>query len=108
PDVAVANFSTGVVGVYLNKGAAQPGAFNAAAGYASQGNRGGVAAGDFDGDGKVDLVVSNYNGAQDDRVAFLKGNGDGTFVPASASNTFAVGASDPYGIAAADFNGDGR
>src|SRR5262249_12465617 len=107
-DVAVANFSNATVSVYINKGAAQPGAFNAQVAYASQGNQGGVATGDFDGDGNLDLVVSNYNGSQDDRIAFLKGNGDGTFVAASAANTFAVGASNPYGIAAADFKGDGK
>ena len=36
----------------------------------------GVAAGDFDEDGKVDMVVGRTTG----NVAFVKGNGDGTFL----------------------------
>lgn len=36
----------------------------------------------------------------------LLGNGDGTFTPASGS-PYAVG-SGPFGITAADFNGDGK
>src|SRR5207247_595873 len=59
-------------------------------------------------DTKLDLVVSNYDGGQNDTIAFLKGNGDGTFVSATVANTFPVGASNPYGIVAADFNGDGN
>src|SRR5688572_29071110 len=35
----------------------------------------GIAAGDYDEDGKVDLIVGRTTG----NVAFVKGNGDGTF-----------------------------
>jgi len=34
-----------------------------------------IAAGDFDEDGQIDLIVS----AQSNRVAWLRGNGDGSF-----------------------------
>jgi hypothetical protein len=57
------------------------------------------ATGDFNGDGKPDLVVADYAGIQ-----VLLGNGDGTFnvLPAVA------GGSGPQWIAVADFNNDGK
>ena len=60
-----------------------------------------VATGDFNGDGKPDLAVTNNGGAT---VGVLLGNGDGTFQP---QVTYAVGTS-PTGIAVGDFNGDGK
>lgn len=66
-----------------------------------------VASGDFNGDAKVDLAVANNGNAavgDDGNVSILLGNGDGSFQPA---NNFAAG-KNPFAIAAADFNGDGR
>src|SRR6266436_4641989 len=66
-----------------------------------------VAAGDFNGDGKVDLAVANAGnaGAGDDgSVSILLGNGDGTFQPASNI----PGGKNPLFIAVGDFNGDNR
>ncbi len=59
-----------------------------------------LAEGDFDGDGKLDLAVSNY---EDSSVSILLGNGDGTFQPQSTLSTLAK----PFGIAVGDLNGDG-
>ncbi len=55
-------------------------------------------AADFNGDGKLDLAVTEGN-----NVAVLLGNGDGTFQP---EVTYPVG-STPASIAVGDFNGDG-
>jgi tRNA A-37 threonylcarbamoyl transferase component Bud32 len=60
-----------------------------------------VAVGDFNGDGKLDLVVSNI---ADNTVSLLLGNGDGTFQPAVNLRTQA----EPHGVAVGDFNGDGK
>ncbi|WP_026260711.1 T9SS type A sorting domain-containing protein [Spirosoma luteum] len=60
-----------------------------------------VAGGDFNGDGRADLVAANLN---TDRVSVLLGNGGGGF---GAPTDFAVGSS-PHRIAVADFNADGR
>ncbi|HVS28724.1 MAG TPA: FG-GAP-like repeat-containing protein, partial [Solirubrobacteraceae bacterium] len=63
----------------------------------------GIAAADFNGDGRLDLAVAN---AADNTVSVLLGDGRGHFTSAPGS-PLAVGAS-PQKIAAADLNGDGR
>jgi hypothetical protein len=59
-----------------------------------------VAVGDFNGDGKADLAVANYDAA----VSVLLGNGDGTF---GSPVDYALPGSTPNSVAVADFNGDG-
>jgi FG-GAP-like repeat len=59
-----------------------------------------LAAGDFNGDGKVDLAVGNTPAT----VSILLGRGDGTFHPHVEYQT----AGSSFSIAVADFNGDGR
>jgi hypothetical protein len=60
-----------------------------------------LAAGDFNADGKLDLVVANLYGGD---VSVFLGEGNGTFEP---SVNYSVG-SDPYSVAVGDFNGDGK
>ena len=60
-----------------------------------------MAVGDFNGDGKPDLVVTNLNSAD---VSVFLGNGNGTF-----QNAVGYGAGrDPRSVAVGDFNGDGK
>ncbi len=61
----------------------------------------GIVAGDFTGDGHLDLAVTNSSA---NTVSVLLGNGDGTFAP---QVTYAVG-SRPGAIVAGDFTGNGR
>src|SRR5260221_8858409 len=58
------------------------------------------ALGDFDGDGRLDLVTANVTGGS---LSVFLGNGDGTFRPFS---TIPAG-TNPYSIAVADLDGDG-
>jgi hypothetical protein len=60
-----------------------------------------VAVGDFNGDGKKDVVTANESGVG---VTLLLGKGTGGFLP---RKNFAVGKA-PSDILAADVNGDGR
>ena len=61
-------------------------------------------AGDFNGDGKLDLatVLSDYDG--DEELAVMMGNGDGSFQPAQ---TYTLGISAHY-LEAGDFTGGGK
>jgi hypothetical protein len=59
-----------------------------------------VAVGDFNGDGRLDLAVTNYDSKN---VSVLLGNGDGTFGDARNSPT----GSGPRSVTVGDFNGDG-
>jgi flagellin-like hook-associated protein FlgL len=81
-------------------GAIGTGNFGAASFYSGVVNQvGRVANSDFNGDGILDIVVSNYGGGSS---RLLLGRGDGSF---STQLSFIGGG---FGIAVADFNGDGN
>jgi hypothetical protein len=63
-----------------------------------------VATGDFNHDGKLDLVVAEGNGGGGTTVGVLLGNGDGTFGPVMH---YQVGLNPAY-VLTADFNGDNK
>jgi hypothetical protein len=85
----------------LNNGA---GTFGAVTDYAIGGQGQDIAAGDFNGDGRRDLVVT-INDPQTG-LSLLTGNGDGTFdAPVNFSNTSGF---DSPAVAAVDLNNDGK
>jgi len=86
------------VGVCLGNG---DGTFGPAATFANEKFTQYLAAGDFDGDGKIDLAASRTG---DGLVVLLRGHGDGTFEP---GRDFAS-VSSARGVAVVDVNGDGR
>ena len=86
----------GSVGVLLGKG---DGTFQAAVTSTGVSNPVGMAAGDFNGDGKLDLLVSDSTTGQ---TFLLAGNGNGTFqTPTAATSKAGL-------LGTADVNGDGK
>ena len=98
-DLAVSNQGDGTVSVLLGDG---DGTFGAQATYAVGVQPVGIEVADFNGDGILDITVGNTGQASLTQGVLL-GKGDGTFLP---QVTFATG-NFPYGVAIADFNGDG-
>ncbi len=104
PDLAVANqgtqpnYSDSSVSVLLGAG---DGTFQPARNYPVGPDPLSVAVGDFNGDGLLDLAVTNniYSG----QVSIFLGKGDGTF---AAPMNYPVG-SLPGSVVVGDFNGDG-
>jgi uncharacterized protein (TIGR03437 family) len=81
------------------------GLFQAAVSIAPYGP-GFVAVGDFNGDGKADIVFSGEGvGGGFPSVSLVLGNGDGTFNPLKQ---ISGGCGWPQPVAAGDFNGDGK
>lgn len=64
----------------------------------------GIAAGDFDGDAKVDLVVGRVSG----QLRYHKGNGDGTFVAPTGDMPWRQAFFNAWAFAAGDVNGDSK
>jgi len=100
-DAVVTDSNVSTVSVLLGNG---DGAFQPAVAYHTFPAPRHAVIGDFNGDGKLDVVATAYESSGND-VSVLLGNGDGTLQPAVAYPTCAPG---PYGIATADFNGDGK
>jgi hypothetical protein len=99
-DLAVQNFDSNNVAVFLGNGA---GSFTAAPGspFGSGGNTpNSMAEGDFNADTLPDLAVTNSGSSN---VAVFLGDGDGTFTPVAP---FSAGGSNTVSVAAGDFNGD--
>jgi hypothetical protein len=103
PDLAVASAGSypnyyGTVSVLLGNG---DGTFGTKTDYATGSNPRSVAIGDFNGDGKPDLVVANQLSST---VSVLFGNGNGTF---GARCDYGTGNA-PSSVAIGDLNGDGK
>jgi hypothetical protein len=71
------------------------------------GGDGDVALADFNNDGRLDVAVGGQASLPDGLTVNI-GNGDGTFgVPFQSPLSFSTGGNNPFGLAAADLNGDG-
>ncbi len=97
-DIAVANYATNTVSVFLGNG---DGTFQPHIDTSTGGEEPtSIATGDFNGDGKLDIAVTNF---YTNNVSVLLGKGDGTFTPASGS-PYAAG-NGPISVAVAQFGG---
>ena len=92
------NGTSGTVSILQGDGA---GNFSLASSPATGQCPSSVAAGDFNGDDKLDLAVTNSG---DNTVSILMGDGAGHFTLASSPATSLR----PFSVAVGDFNGDGK
>ncbi|MGI4864119.1 MAG: FG-GAP repeat domain-containing protein [Janthinobacterium lividum] len=101
-DIITGNNGSSMIGVLLGNGT---GTFQTVA-TTSAGSGSmpyGVAVADVNADGKADIITANYG---TNSVGVLLGTGTGTFAAAVAYSTGS--GSQPYGLAVADVNGDGK
>jgi hypothetical protein len=101
PDIATVNGDTNTVSILINNG---DGTFRSHLDFATGPGPSGLAAVDWNKDGKMDLVVSNGGADAAHSVSILLGNGDGTFQP----HHDIAGAPNAGSIAVGDFNRDGN
>jgi hypothetical protein len=102
PDIATVNTNVNTVSILINNG---DGTFRPHLDFATGPGPNGLAAVDWNKDGKMDIVVSNGGAANASHsVSILLGNGDGTFQP----HHEIIGAPHANSIAVGNFNGDGN
>ncbi|MDE3144368.1 MAG: T9SS type A sorting domain-containing protein, partial [Bacteroidota bacterium] len=107
-DIAVANYSSNTVSVFLNTSTSGTISFASSTGsvFTTGTNPKSVAIGDFDGDGKPDLAVANYT---DNTISVFKNNGSTGSISFAAKADFSTGSgSNPYSVSVGDIDGDGK
>lgn len=101
-DIAVSNYVSETIAVFLNEGAGKFGTPIITPVQIDALGLGAISVGDFNEDGKPDLVLGTISGAQADII--LLGNGDGTFQQLSPiPNSFGF-----FHARVVDLNGDGH
>ncbi|NRD49095.1 FG-GAP-like repeat-containing protein [Corallococcus exiguus] len=104
-DLVVTSPSSARLSVLINQG---DGTFAAPVAYSNSagGQTAGIAFGDANGDGTLDILS---NGAAGRYLFFFQGNGNGTFASGAQSTAAATTATNSaLGVVAGDFNGDGK
>ena len=108
PDLAVANLNSNMVSVLLNTtatGGATP-SFTAKTDFSAGIYPNSVSIGDFNGDGKQDLAVTNAGSGY--VSVFLNTTASGATTPSFTAKTDFSAGINPYSISSGDFNGDGK
>ncbi len=112
PDLLVSNFISGYVSILRNTSTAGTISFAEKIDIASGVNGNGVAVGDFDEDGKLDMVTSEYvfgfNGSQgNDRVNVFRNTSTPGNISFATKIAYPVGLN-PFNPALGDIDGDGK
>ena len=110
PDLVLGNYASNTLSVYRNtstSGSMTAGSFAAKVDFATGAQPNGVAMGDVDGDGKLDIVIANVNA---NTVSVYRNTGTSGSMTAgsfAAKVDFTTGSS-PMGVAIGDVDGDGK
>ncbi|MCR4322427.1 MAG: FG-GAP-like repeat-containing protein, partial [Candidatus Brocadiaceae bacterium] len=107
-DLAVANSGTDNVSILLNtttQGASIP-TFTAKTDFTAGSSPISVSIGDFNGDGKPDLAVANYNSST--VSVFFNTTASGAATPSFTAKTDFTTGNLPISVSIGDFNGDGK
>ncbi|HTR82401.1 MAG TPA: FG-GAP-like repeat-containing protein [Bacteroidota bacterium] len=107
PDIVVTNRNSNSISVFQNTSGIGTINFSASVGFSAGRLPYGVAVGDLDGDGKIDIVVANSG---DDSISiFPNVSTSGSITSASFSPKIDLALSGtPIAVAVADVNGDGK
>ena len=108
PDLAAPNSNSTSVSILFNTtspGSSTP-SFTAKTDFTTGSSPYGIAAADFNGDGKPDLAIANF--ASTSVSVLLNTTASGSLTPSFSVNTDFTTGSGPYYVAAGDVNGDGK
>jgi FG-GAP-like repeat/IPT/TIG domain/Secretion system C-terminal sorting domain len=104
PDIAITNYTANTITAYRNLSTAGNISFSSAYTFTLNTNPMGIAIGDVDGDGKLDMMAVNRS---NDNVSVFRNTSTIGIITMAAKVDFATGTS-PISIALADVNGDGK
>ncbi len=103
-DLAVANSSSNTISVFRNTGSAGTISYAARVDFLTGSTPTSVSIGDLDGDGKSDMVVTNYGS---DVISILRNTGSIGSISYAAKVDFITGTA-PYSVSIGDLDGDGK
>lgn len=103
-DIAVANRSSNSVSVFRNTTSAGAISFASKVDFTTAGNPYSIATGDIDGDGKIEIAVTNRSS---NSISVFKNTSSSGTISFAAKTDFTSG-SDPVSIAIGDLDGDGK
>lgn len=104
PDIVVTNAGSQTLSVLRNTGSSGSISFAPKADFATGSWPEFVAAGDLDGDGKPDLVVTNFN---DNNISVYRNTSSAGYIDFADSVDFGTGTS-PWSVVIGDIDGDGK
>ncbi len=102
PDIITSNFSNASISVYRNASTGGNLSLGTRVDYSTGANPTYITTGDLDGDGKIDIAVTNYTSGN---ISFFKNNSSIGLISFGSAQFYSLGTTN---ISVADLNGDGK